>query len=709
MSSNEDILPGPRGPPGTRGPPGPRGMVGSRGLPGYDGRDGQQGPQGLKGPQGTVGPQGPIGPQGPQGLIGEQGIQGIVGPQGLIGPMGPQGLIGEQGIQGIVGPQGPIGLLGPQGLIGEQGIQGIVGPQGLKGIIGDQGPQGLIGEQGIQGIVGIQGLKGPIGDQGPLGLIGEQGIQGIVGPQGLIGPEGPQGLIGRQGIQGIVGPQGLIGPEGPQGLIGRQGIQGIQGIVGLQGLKGPIGDQGLQGLIGPQGLQGLKGPIGDQGQQGLIGPLGLQGPQGPQGSYPDSIDNSNIKTKYLNINGLEVKYNTSINTWSVVPDNFGDIYLNNSKGSVYLSDNVYTNGNKMVINQTEVGKNNITFNSDNNVIISNNSKYPIQINDFISNKGNITDITTGSLKINNDNWWNNNKINTDSIYTNNFETKYIKVNENIKFNDYFIKADGTISLNNGTMESLNINKQMSVGSNQFNKDSINTKTLNIGEKILFGSNFINSTDIVTNNISSDTVKTKTLYYDKLINNNYKSYENKSSFQINNNNSYVSLSLSNIKYNNKIKFEIEIIGKDLVKDKMYGLISKNGYSIGMVISNLRPIIWTGDKLFGEFKWIKINDNSDYIKNDILYKITGTMEYNVNYIECKTYINDKLNQKYYIDAVTNGIVNDPYNDFVLGIIGYTSSSLAPDNDIFYDIFIQKYGSCNCNSFSGIIQNIKIDSDF
>jgi hypothetical protein len=204
-------------------------------------------------------------------------------------------------------------------------IVGVTGATGATGLIGATGADGLIG---VTGATGATGLVGATGADGLIGATGADGLIGATGATGLVGATGADGLIGATGATGLVGAtgaDGLIGATGADGLIGATGATGADGLIGATGPTGPPG-----GPIGPTGATGADGLIGATGADGLIGATGATGATGP---------GSSIKTFGISLDGgasdistgikadLIIPYNMTINSWSIISQQTGDIVI----------------------------------------------------------------------------------------------------------------------------------------------------------------------------------------------------------------------------------------------------------------------------------------------------------------------------------------------------------------------------------------------
>ena len=110
-------------------------------------------------------------------------------------------------------------------------------------------------------------------------------------------------------------------------IVGVTGATGATGLIGATGADGLIGATGATGLVGATGADGL---IGATGADGLIGATGATGATGP---------GSSIKTFGISLDGgasdistgikadLIIPYNMTINSWSIISQQTGDIVI----------------------------------------------------------------------------------------------------------------------------------------------------------------------------------------------------------------------------------------------------------------------------------------------------------------------------------------------------------------------------------------------
>lgn len=495
-------------------------------LKGEKGDRGEQGLAGKTGPMGPTGPQGPQGERGFTGLKGDQGQKGDTGATGPAGnsvtnmstasftqdttdptifhnaidvsysdgtsttfTIDTKGIKGEKGDTGAVGPTGATGPTGPIGLQGEQGP---------KGDPGEQGPQGIQGTQGIQGPKGdaftyddftpeqLAALTGPTGPKGDRGEIGPEGPQGPIGPTGTKGDTGSIGPTGADGIAPhidnetnywFIGEEntrvfatGPKGDKGPKGDIGPTGPQGEQGPIGP---TGPQGEQGIQGSIGPTGPQGIQGEVGPIGP---TGPQGIQGPQGPAGELQltteqqAALDSGITANKVATYDG----YQTAID--NALPLSGGTLtgVLNgvriNTTGNI-TSNTTIKAGSRHTY--TQINDAGILVQKD----INNRSIITGSATEFIRNQTNnvitnynlpYTDGETYTFATASDVDKKQDKLTTsETVIVNDNNTltaKGIETTVNTGAATYIIKDTSSESISNGSILTLNSNKDVFVGS-----------------------------------------------------------------------------------------------------------------------------------------------------------------------------------------------------------------------------------------------------
>ena len=569
---------------------------------------------------------------------------------------------------------------------------------------------------------------------------------GPIGPPGPRGPIGPKGLAG---YDGNIGKDGLQGPIGNKGLVGDKGLMGDKGLVGEQGIKGVPGDKGTvpdnidnQSLISDKittrhlnKYLNLGSYINDKWliNTNDSSSINIEAPKIylANGTLVEK-DKLTIGNTVIAQNNIKFMADDPINfineTNNKVHFNFKSLNSDNITSNKLVSDSYWSKDEKYSWIDGNFKTNNIEseiLNSKKSNINLLNSSEIITNNLNVNNKFNIGVITLdvdGSIyakKINTDNFivseFNNNLSNIKQLNSDKINTKEL-ISDNI-----FIKSSkiDNLVVSKATIDDLTI-KQLNSDNMKVNKlesndmnvvfqesNKINSKYLNTNNATI--DNFI-GTNMKITHLDSDDIIVNNLKYNKLINRNNLVYSDEHMNFMSNITKFIKLNNSNVKYSNKIMFKIKIKVDESILNDTYGLISKHGYSIGLAVVSKRPIIWSGDKSFNNFDWIKINHNSFEINDpNKTYEITGQMEYRNNFISCKTYVDGQINQEYYISSINSGgLINDPYNDFILGIVGFSDSNNFFD-DIYYSKFQEIYGSCNCNSFVGSIGDIKIYDDY
>lgn len=177
-------------------------------TPGGTGGTGVPGPPG---PAGPAGPPGATGPAGPAGATGATGATGVAGPAGATGPAGPTGATGATGPAGATGPPGS--SINVKGTVATSSALPSSGNTLNDAYVTNDTGHLWVWNGTVWVDLGL--FRGPVGPIGPTGPTGPQGIQGIPGPTGASGPTGATGALGPAGP---VGPQGIQGPAG-QGII----------------------------------------------------------------------------------------------------------------------------------------------------------------------------------------------------------------------------------------------------------------------------------------------------------------------------------------------------------------------------------------------------------------------------------------------------------------------------------------------------------